>query len=516
MPRTPLFYYNIVCSMNKNENILKKRIQNALGQTVFSGFTKIVGTTGKKGSIMNLLKFLRQSGEERTERVLTGKIYSTMLFLAVPSFLMLISQALATTFDNWFIYNFSTLTSGGVISYSVQAFNVIYNAGIGLSVAGTAILSRFNGQGDWRGSRHYTEQFLALMMLLSGALAVLTAVLAGFYASLALPELQSGIRLAMRLYAVSIPFAYFNNAYYAMKNAMGKSEIPFVFTFLMVGTKVLCNAIFVAVLDLGVLGIGLATICSHVVVSLFLVVDVFFHKKGMRLHFKGFRFDPSAIRTLLVVGIPSVINNMAMSVGFWLINLESMKFGNEILNSINIGNNISSLMYNLSSCFGTCVTTAVSLNLGAKQNKRARASAKSAIVMSTIGGMLGIVIIYLLGEPITRLFTTDPAILGRALTSQRISILGAPCFGICSVMCGVFIGFARTKLPILINVARVWLLRYIFILIAEALFTVNFTVIPWATVFSNTLTALFGWYVYRTLKWEGDHQLVKRKKEKTA
>lgn len=345
MPRTPLFYYNIVCSMNKNENILKKRIQNALGQTVFSGFTKILGTTGKKGSIMNLLKFLRQSGEERTERVLTGKIYSTMLFLAVPSFLMLISQALATTFDNWFIYNFSTLTSGGVISYSVQAFNVIYNAGIGLSVAGTAILSRFNGQGDWRGSRHYTEQFLALMMLLSGALAVLTAVLAGFYASLALPELQSGIRLAMRLYAVSIPFAYFNNAYYAMKNAMGKSEIPFVFTFLMVGTKVLCNAIFVAVLDLGVLGIGLATICSHVVVSLFLVVDVFFRKKGMRLHFKGFRFDPSAIRTLLVVGIPSVINNMAMSVGFWLINLESMKFGNEILNSINIGNNISSLMY---------------------------------------------------------------------------------------------------------------------------------------------------------------------------
>ena len=121
---------------------------------------------------MKLMSFLRQSGEERTQRVLTGSVYGTMLFLAVPSFLMLISQALATTFDNWFILNYSDLSSSGAVSYGMQAFNVIYNAGIGLSVAGTAILSRFNGQGDWENSRHYTKQFIMLMFLLSLALAL--------------------------------------------------------------------------------------------------------------------------------------------------------------------------------------------------------------------------------------------------------------------------------------------------------------------------------------------------------
>ena len=102
----------------------------------------------------------------------------------------------------------------------------------------------------------------------------------------------------------------------------------------------------------------------------------------------------------MTVGIPSVINNMAMSVGFWLINLEAMKFGTTLLNSINLGNNISSLMYNLTSCFGTTVTTAVSLNLGAGQNKRAKASARASVVMSMLGGCLGIAIIYLFGLPI--------------------------------------------------------------------------------------------------------------------
>ena len=478
---------------------------------------------------MKLMSFLRQSGEERTQRVLTGSVYGTMLFLAVPSFLMLISQALATTFDNWFILNYSDLSSSGAVSYGMQAFNVIYNAGIGLSVAGTAILSRFNGQGDWENSRHYTKQFIMLMFLLSLALGTLTFGLSGFYADMALEDLRPGVRLVMKLYAISIPFAYFNNAYYALKNAVGKSEIPFVFTFLMVFTKVVCNSIFVAGLRLGVLGIGLATICSHLVVSLVLLTDMFLRPKGMRLSFRGFRFDRSALRTLLVVGIPSVINNMAMSVGFWLINLEAMKFGTELLNSINLGNNISSLMYNLTSCFGTSVTTAVSLNLGAGQNKRAKASARASVVMSMLGGCLGIAIIYLFGLPITKLFTTaSPQVLDAALVTQRIAVVGAPTFGVCSVYCGVFIGFARTKLPIAINVARVWLLRYVFIRIAESrnflqgimegifhyTLQINYTVIPWATVFSNTVTALFALAVYRTLRWEGDHSLVIEKKKK--
>ena len=260
-----------------------------------------------------------------------------------------------------------------------------------------------------------------------------------------------------------------------------------------------------------------------------LLTDMFLRPKGMRLSFRGFRFDRSALRTLLVVGIPSVINNMAMSVGFWLINLEAMKFGTELLNSINLGNNISSLMYNLTSCFGTSVTTAVSLNLGAGQNKRAKASARASVVMSMLGGCLGIAIIYLFGLPITKLFTTaSPQVLDAALVTQRIAVVGAPTFGVCSVYCGVFIGFARTKLPIAINVARVWLLRYVFIRIAESriflqgimegifhyTLQINYTVIPWATVFSNTVTALFALAVYRTLRWEGDHSLVIEKKKK--
>ena len=471
---------------------------------------------------MKFTSFLRQSGEERTRKILTGGVYGTMLFLAVPSFLMLISQALATTFDNWFILNYADLSSSGAVSYSMQAFNVIYNAGIGLSVAGTAILGRFNGQGDWEQSRHYTRQFLALMFCLSVALGGLTFLLSGFYANMALPDLRPGVRLAMRLYAFSIPFAYFNNAYYALKNAVGKSEVPFAFTFLMVFTKVICNAIFVAGLGLGVMGIGFATICSHLVVSLVLLFDVFFRKNGMHLSFRHFRFDKDAIRTLLTVGIPSVINNMAMSVGFWLINLEAMKFGTTLLNSINLGNNISSLMYNLTSCFGTTVTTAVSLNLGAGQNKRAKASAVASVVMSTIGGFLGIAIIYLFGEPITHLFTNaNPEVLEGALTTQKIAVLGAPTFGVCSVYCGVFIGFARTKLPIAINVARVWLLRFVFIRVVESqLFLetimggrihINYTVIPWATVFSNTMTAIFAYVVYKTLRWEGQHNFIVKK-----
>ena len=73
-------------------------------------------------------------------------------------------------------------------------------------------------------------------------------------------------------------------------------------------------------------------------------------------------------------------------------------------------------------------------------------------------------------------------------------------------------------------------LRYIFIKIVESRFfldqvmqglfhhamEINYTIIPWATVFSNTATALFAYAVYRTLHWDGDYRLHAAQKAKAA
>ncbi|MBQ6867469.1 MAG: hypothetical protein IJO16_02220, partial [Clostridia bacterium] len=113
---------------------------------------------------MGFLSIFKQSDEERKNLVLHGGIGKTAVLLSMPVMFMLLAQSLTQVFDNWFVYNFSTLTNGAAVSYSNTALNIAINGGIGLSVAGTAFIGRLIGAGDMEKVHKYTKQFIFLMV----------------------------------------------------------------------------------------------------------------------------------------------------------------------------------------------------------------------------------------------------------------------------------------------------------------------------------------------------------------
>ena len=293
---------------------------------------------------MSFLSVFKQSDEERKKLVLSGDIGKTAVLLSIPVMFMLLAQSFVQVFDNWFVYNFSTLNNGAAVSYSNTALNIAINGGIGLSVAGTALIGRLNGAGDMGKVFKYIKQFIFLMVSASALVSVFTMVFSPFYASLALPEIQDGVRLMMLLTPLVVPFQYYNTAYYAIKNASGKAEVQFVFTVLMLILKIIGNALFIAVLNMGVIGIVLSNFFAQAIISIIVSRDIF-SSKGLNIHFKGFKPDLGIIKDFLKVGIPSVITNVTMSIGFLLINLESMKFGREVLNTMSVANSITNIAY---------------------------------------------------------------------------------------------------------------------------------------------------------------------------
>ena len=55
-------------------------------------------------------------------------------------------------------------------------------------------------------------------------------------------------------------------------------------------------------------------------------------------------------------------------------------------------------------------------------------------------------------------------IANRALHIYTYSVVG---FGLCMTIQGAFIGLGRTKVPLVLGFLRIWLLRYVFILLTE-------------------------------------------------
>ena len=75
---------------------------------------------------------------------------------------------------------------------------------------------------------------------------------------------------------------------------------------------------------------------------------------------------------------------------------------------------------------------------------------------------------------------------------------------------GVFIGLGRTKIPLVTGLLRIWLLRYIFILIFEK--TMGVYSVFWGNLFSNTVAGLLCTFFATRIRWEVGFHVKERRR----
>ena len=62
------------------------------------------------------------------------------------------------------------------------------------------------------------------------------------------------------------------------------------------------------------------------------------------------------------------------------------------------------------------------------------------------------------------------------------------------------IGLGRTKIPLILGVLRIWLFRYIFILLTES-FLREYSVF-WGNLFSNYMAAIISLIILFSIRWK--------------
>jgi Na+-driven multidrug efflux pump len=94
------------------------------------------------------LSFLHQSTEQRRDLVLRAPISNTLLFLAAPTVMLGVVQALMPVMDGLFINNIAGTLVASSVTFSEPVVNMATALAQGLSVAAMAIIGQLNGRGD--------------------------------------------------------------------------------------------------------------------------------------------------------------------------------------------------------------------------------------------------------------------------------------------------------------------------------------------------------------------------------
>jgi len=445
------------------------------------------------------IAFPHPTTEERRDLILNGPILRTLMLLSAPSVMLGLVQSLMPLMDGLFINNIAGNIVASAVTYSGPVINMASALGQGLSIAAMAILGQMNGRGDLARSKRTAAQiviFGAALGCLSAPFLVGAAALvsAGVHR-----EIARDVFLYLSLNALVLPFSFMESIYNGIMNANGKPEAPFVRMVLMLVAKIAFNFVFIYFIRLGVVGCVLSSLCANVLVTVWMYWELFWKPGEDRLELGGFRFEGPVLRELVGVGFPAMLNSLFLNLGFFLINNETQKYGPVVLTAQGIAGNITNVCFILPGVFSSAVTMMVSMSIGAGDSAKARRSCWIACAASAATAVVVIAVVVPLAPYLTLLFTREEelrAIAIRALHIYTYSVVG---FGVCMTVQGAFVGLGRTKVPLVLGILRIWLLRYVFILATER--ELSFYAVFWGNLFSNYAAAVLALVLIARTKW---------------
>ena len=445
------------------------------------------------------MKLIKQNTAQRREMIIGGPIPRTILMLSVPALLLGLVQSIIPIIDGLFINNIVGTVAASAIHYSAPLVGIFGALAQGLSVAGMAIIGQAIGKADYADARRVSVQLTVAAFL--GGLVLVPLMIAAAYpiSARVTPEISAAVRTYLTLNALVLPFSFIGAVYNAIKNAYGRPEDTFSRIVILMVLKSMFNSLFIGVLGWGLVGAVLSTLTANILISVWMYYELFVKPGSERLSLAGFHVDKPILRELGQVGFPSILSSLILNLGFVLINNEVQKYGAIVLNGAGIASNISNLCFLLPSSYGTAITTLVSMNIGAEQEKRAKRACFAGCVISSLTAALLIAIVVPLTPRLTLFFTRQQDVLDIANNALSIYLYAVIGFGITMVLQGAFIGLGRTRITVVISLLRVWLLRYLFILATERY--LGYNAVFWGSLFSNYASMAITLIMILKVKW---------------
>ncbi|NMB01483.1 MAG: MATE family efflux transporter [Firmicutes bacterium] len=442
----------------------------------------------------------------KTELILGGNMYNVLITLSIPIIINSLIQTLYNLADGLWVSRISS------VHFAATAFvwpvNFLFiSLGIGLSIAGTSLLSQLVGKGDWKSAKNYASQLVALSLIASVFFTILGYLTTPLIVPLmgATDDLAKYAIIYLRITFLDLPFLFLFFNINSMMHSQGDTITPMILSATSAVLNVVLDPIFIFTFNWGIAGAAWATLVSRALLAVVGFVILFGKKNKLKPDFKGFRFNGGIVREIVQVGLPSSIGQSGASLGFIVLNGFIASYGTATLAAYAMVNRITSLVMQPAMGMGQALTTIVGQNIGADQMPRVKEAFIKALKLAILIGVVGCLILIAFDEPILTFFMQakdDPAVIELSLTYLFYVSLSMPLMGIFSVFQGLYQGTGNTKYSMSMEVGRLWFVRLPLILLLGHFTTWESTGIWFSMSFSNVVVCLYGYWIYKTKPWQ--------------
>ncbi|MBQ5793199.1 MAG: MATE family efflux transporter [Clostridia bacterium] len=258
----------------------------------------------------------------------------------------------------------------------------------------------------------------------------------------------------------------------------------------------------------GVIGAGVASAVSFAVGGIAITVAVFRHPV-ISPRGQGLRPDKEILRPCLRVAMPNMAQRFATSLGYVVFASMINSLGDISTAAHGFANTVESAFYIPGFGMQAAAATLAGNCVGAKDKGKLKDLGRLMLVCEVLLMILSGGLLFLLAEPMMRIFSSDSEVISLGTTVLRMVALSEPFYGVTIITEGMMQGVGNTKIPFVFNVIGMWGMRILGTFLCLWLLPNPTLVAAWACMIAHNL-ALFCMFTvyYKKGKWSPLHRGV--------
>ncbi len=443
------------------------------------------------------------SYSSKRELILEGKMKKVILTLALPIMFNNFIQTLYNLVDAFWVSKL------GAIEFAATAFVwpvlfLIISLGVGMNVAGTALISQHIGANDKKNANVVAGQLFTISIIIT---LVFSAI--GFfttdkivYLMGARGQLLNFSTQYLRIMFLDVPVLFVGFVFAAIRQGQGDTITPMIINVCSVVLNMILDPIFIFTLGMGIRGAAIATVLSKLIFAIYIIYFLLTKKEGVHIIPKYLRLKREILYKIIRVGLPASLGQAGAALGFIVLNSFVVSFGDYTLAAFGIGNRINSLVMMPAMGIGSALATVVGQNLGADKPDRAKQAFKTSVLMSITYMSIGGVILIFFAENVIGIFAKEREVIEQGTYYMRLIAASLPLMGIFQSLLGAFQGSGHTMYMMYLNMGRLWIIRIPMIILFKNYTLLGSKSVWFAMIISNFIICGVGLILYIKGNWQ--------------
>ena len=209
---------------------------------------------------------------------------------------------------------------------------------------------------------------------------------------------------------LGIPFTLMYNYLSSVLRSLGDSRTPFMFLAFSAILNIFLDLFCIVVLKWDCAGAAIATITAQAVSGILCLVYIFKKVQIMHLEAEDREIKGSAVKELLVMGIPTGLQFSITAIGSMVMQSANNKLGSVYVSGSTAGMRIKQFTMCPFDAFATAASVFCSQNLGAGQAKRIKQGLWQAIAVAVGYGIVAGLVMIIFGRPLSMIFVKKSAV----------------------------------------------------------------------------------------------------------